>query len=105
MVLSLQGFWKFLLRKDLPSDLFAHMTFALFGLGDSAYTCFNFAGKKLYRRLLQLGAHQLIERGDGNEQDRLGQDTEFIPWCSKLWSALELKFPIDTESFLPVGQL
>jgi sulfite reductase alpha subunit-like flavoprotein len=42
------------------------------GLGDSSYEKFNFVGKKLYRRLLQLGAQPIHRRGDADDQHRLG---------------------------------
>jgi len=64
--------WTRLLRPDLPTDLFDHLDFAVFGLGDSAYEKFNWAGKKLARRLQSLGAHQIVERGDGDEQHTRG---------------------------------
>lgn len=64
--------WKTLLRSDLPSDLLDTMHFAVFGLGDSGYERFNWAAKKLQRRLLSLGALELIPRGDADDQDFYG---------------------------------
>jgi sulfite reductase alpha subunit-like flavoprotein len=40
-------------------------------LGDSSYQKFNFAAKKLHKRLLQLGATALINPGLGDEQHEL----------------------------------
>jgi sulfite reductase alpha subunit-like flavoprotein len=48
------------------------MRFAVLGLGDSSYEQFNFMGKKLYRRLIQLGAQPVHRRGDADDQHRLG---------------------------------
>ncbi|KAJ7056549.1 hypothetical protein C8F01DRAFT_1154064 [Mycena amicta] len=56
---SMSSMWKTLLRSDLPPDLFEDLSFALFGLGDSAYEKFCWPAKKLARRLESLGAHQL----------------------------------------------
>lgn len=64
--------WNMLLRSDLPNDLFDHLDYAVFGLGDSSYEKFNWAAKKLARRLESLGARHIIERGEGDEQHRLG---------------------------------
>ena len=64
--------WNMLLRSDLPSDLFEHLDYAVFGLGDSSYEKFNWAAKKLARRFESLGARQIVERGEGDEQHRLG---------------------------------
>lgn len=58
--LCMRKFSKFLLRADLPSDLLSFMQFAVFGLGDSSYEKFNFVGKRLWRRMQQLGATPLI---------------------------------------------
>ncbi|KAJ3350312.1 NADPH-dependent diflavin oxidoreductase 1 [Entophlyctis luteolus] len=91
---NMERFWKRLLRKSRSPEPLAGMRFAVFGLGDSAYSStFNFAGKKLYRRLLQLGAGPVVERGDGDDQHYLGLDGAFDPWCDQLWAALDALFP------------
>lgn len=33
----MQNFWRFLMRKSLPSDSLSNTRFAVFGLGDSSY--------------------------------------------------------------------
>lgn len=90
---AMKGFWKFLLRKSLPSDSLAGSRFAVFGLGDSSYARFNFPAKKLHKRLLQLGATAVIERGDGDDQHPLGLDGALDPWMAMLWQALDPLFP------------
>jgi sulfite reductase alpha subunit-like flavoprotein len=69
---SMTLFWNMLLRSELPNDLFEDMTFAIFGLGDTAYEKFCWPAKKLCRRLLSLGATELCERGEGDDQHLLG---------------------------------
>lgn len=69
---SMTPFWTALLRSDLPHDLFDHLDFAVFGLGDSAYEKFCWPAKMLERRLLSLGAKSIVERGEGDDQDHLG---------------------------------
>ena len=64
--------WKFLLRKNLASSSLGHLDFAVFGLGDSSYPKFNYAAKKLYRRILQLGGNALLSVGQGDDQHDLG---------------------------------
>ena len=66
------AFWTSLLRADLPQDLFDHLEFAVFGLGDTAYEKFCWPAKLLERRLLSLGACRLIERGEADDQHPLG---------------------------------
>lgn len=69
----MSSLWQTLLRSDLPADLLEDMHFAVFGLGDSGYERFNWAAKRLQRRLLALGAKELLPRGDGDEQDYYGR--------------------------------
>jgi len=54
-ILFEQKFWKFVMRKNLPSSCLSDVTYAVLGLGDSSYAKFNFVAKKLYRRLQNLG--------------------------------------------------
>ena len=55
---NMKRFWRFLLRRNLVPDILSNLSFGVFGLGDSSYTKFNFAAKKLAKRLPQLGAHK-----------------------------------------------
>ncbi|KAL8687822.1 MAG: hypothetical protein Q9218_006114 [Villophora microphyllina] len=77
-------FWKKLLRKKLPPNYLADVQFTTFGLGDSSYPQFNWAAKKLHKRLLQLGAIEICQRGEADEQHEEGQDASFVPWSSAL---------------------
>lgn len=65
-------FWRFLLRRNLPRNSLENVKIALCGLGDSGYKEFNFAAKKLYRRLLQLSGKFIIEPAYGDDQHKLG---------------------------------
>jgi sulfite reductase alpha subunit-like flavoprotein len=49
-------------------------------------------------RLVQLGARPLMERGDGDDQHRLGLYGGFIPWITSLSSLLSTMYP------LPIGE-
>ncbi|KAI9374946.1 hypothetical protein BJX61DRAFT_532026 [Aspergillus egyptiacus] len=51
-------FWRSLLLKKLPPTFLSGVDFTWFGLGDSSYPKFNWAARKLYKRLLQLGAEE-----------------------------------------------
>ena len=50
-------FWRNLLRKKLPGDWLDRVEFGVFCLGDSTYPQFRWAGRKVCRWQLQLGAH------------------------------------------------
>mgnify|MGYP000250283923 CR=1 FL=1 len=58
---TMLNFWRFLLRRSLPADIFAEMRFSVFGLGDSSYPKFNAVARRLDVRLRQLGASLLHE--------------------------------------------
>ncbi|KAF9618175.1 hypothetical protein IFM89_000644 [Coptis chinensis] len=69
---SMKVFWRFLLQKNLSQNWLKGVRYAVFGLGDSGYQKFNFAAKKLDKRLSDLGGTPIIERGLGDDQHPLG---------------------------------
>lgn len=104
-------FWRRILSKSLPNNFFSRVDFALIAFGDSSYEKYNYAGKRLHRRLLQLGARCILHnyqfynsrklnsfdsravklidgRADTDEQDLLGHDTIFTPWLEMVWVAM-----------------
>ncbi|KAJ3251943.1 NADPH-dependent diflavin oxidoreductase 1 [Chytriomyces hyalinus] len=86
---NMRRFWRWIMRADTPQNALLGRRFAVFGLGDSSYKKFNYPAKKLYKRMIQLGAIPIIPRGDGDDQHPLGLDAEFDPWCLKLWAAID----------------
>jgi sulfite reductase alpha subunit-like flavoprotein len=61
------------------------MKFASFGLGDTSYPKFNWAHRKLYNRLIQLGAQPVCDRGESDEQQPEGYvhvDVSLCPWIT-----------------------
>ncbi|KAG8736542.1 NAPDH-dependent diflavin reductase [Ceratobasidium sp. 414] len=104
--------WRALLRAELPSDLFegeksemilssslitwfpfSEMDFAVLGLGDSSYQRFNWAAKRLQRRLLSLGGQQVCDRGDADDQDARGPDGVIDPWIQTLFERIRERYP------------
>nr|VDD54856.1 unnamed protein product [Brassica oleracea] len=65
---SFKEFWRFLLQRNLGNSWLQRVRFAVFGLGDSGYQKYNFVTKKLDKRLLDLGATTIIEKGLGDDQ-------------------------------------
>ncbi|KAF9902050.1 NADPH-dependent diflavin oxidoreductase 1 [Linnemannia zychae] len=91
---NMKKFWKFLLRKSHPSDALDHMEYTVLGLGDSAYIKFNWPAKKLYKRLMQLGAVPFYEPAYADDQHYLGVDGTLGPWLTGLWKVALEKYPI-----------
>ncbi|KAF1847337.1 sulfite reductase flavo protein alpha-component [Cucurbitaria berberidis CBS 394.84] len=70
------------------------MRFASFGLGDTSYPKFNWAHRKLYNRLIQLGAQPVCDRGESDEQHPEGIDGSFLPWSTNLRHRLLEEYPL-----------
>ncbi|KAM0282682.1 hypothetical protein ACHAQH_002879 [Verticillium albo-atrum] len=87
-------FWKSLLRKKLPPGCLNSVRFTTFGLGDSSYPKFNWAARKLHKRLEQLGANEFYPRGEGDEQDDDGIDQTFLRWSIDLRTKLLDYYPL-----------
>ncbi|KAI0489870.1 riboflavin synthase domain-like protein [Xylaria cf. heliscus] len=87
-------FWKSLLRKRLPPNCLRQVNFTTFGLGDSSYFQYNWAARKLHKRLEQLGAVEFLPRGEADERHEDGIDGTFLPWCLTLRTYLEKHFPL-----------
>ncbi|KAL7809897.1 sulfite reductase flavoprotein alpha-component [Trichoderma aethiopicum] len=77
-------FWKKLLRKKLPPNCLSRLKYTCFGLGDSTYLKFNWAARKLVRRLDQLGAAAFIDPYEADEQFPDGIDGSFVRWAEGL---------------------
>ncbi|KAJ5523517.1 hypothetical protein N7513_013061 [Penicillium frequentans] len=91
-------FWKSLLLKKLPPTYLNGVNFASFGLGDSSYPKFNWAVRKLYKRLLQLGANDIYPTGEADQQHPEGLEGTFLPWIADFRKNLLDRHP------LPPGQ-
>ncbi|PVH38074.1 hypothetical protein PAHAL_5G170000 [Panicum hallii] len=85
---SMKGFWRDMLRKDLGAQWLEGVRHAVFGLGDSGYQKYNFAAKKLDRRLSHLGAERVVEIGLGDDQHPSGYEGALDPWLLSLWKSL-----------------
>ncbi|OHE95240.1 flavodoxin [Colletotrichum orchidophilum] len=100
------AFWKSLLRKKLPPGCLGAVKFTTFGLGDSLYIKFNWAARKLHKRLEQLGAVECYPRGEADEQDSDGADQRYMPWAADLQKRLLELYPLpEGVSPIPDGAL
>ncbi|KAM0255850.1 hypothetical protein ACHAQJ_005355 [Trichoderma viride] len=86
-------FWKKLLRKKLPPNCLSRLKYTCFGLGDSTYLKFNWAARKLLRRLDQLGATAFIDACEADEQFPDGIDGSFVRWAEDLRKHLLEHYP------------
>ncbi|EGX92760.1 sulfite reductase flavoprotein alpha-component [Cordyceps militaris CM01] len=86
-------FWKRLLQRRLPAGCLARLQYTCFGLGDSTYVKFNWAARKLLRRLDQLGASTFYDAFEADEQFPDGIDGSFARWSEGLSKHLLDKHP------------
>ncbi|KAH7067787.1 NADPH dependent diflavin oxidoreductase-like protein 1 [Paraphoma chrysanthemicola] len=89
-----QTFWRALRSARLRPGCLQQVKFASFGLGDTSYPKFNWAHRKLYNRLIQLGAQPICDRGECDDQQPEGVDGSFIPWSFTLRQRLLEQYPI-----------
>lgn len=93
------SFYSLLDRSFFNNDTpFSHLRYCIFGLGNSSYPVFSGASKTLDKRLNQLGAQRLGERGQGDDNSSLEED--FMQWSDHtLWPQLEkaLSLTIDSD--------
>ncbi|KAK2553223.1 NADPH-dependent diflavin oxidoreductase 1 [Acropora cervicornis] len=91
---NMKKFWRFILRRNLPSNSLCGVCFAVLGLGDSSYPKFNFIAKKLYKRLIQLGGTSLLSLGLADDQHDLGPDAVVDPWLKEIWQKVLQIYPL-----------
>ena len=77
------------MRKGLPEDVLSNVRCGVIGLGDSSYLRYNVVGKKLHKRLINLGARMLLEICLGDDQHDLGLDAAVDKWLPEFWSKIE----------------
>ncbi|KAH0846720.1 hypothetical protein AYO21_11576 [Fonsecaea monophora] len=87
-------FWTGLLRKKLAATTLAGVDYALAGLGDTSYPKFNWAARKLDKRLRQLGASPLVEPCEADEQGDEGTDGAFLSWLQLFRETVLNTFPL-----------
>ena len=98
-----QPTWPQLLRKSTPNNLLSNCEVALFGLGDSSYPRFNWAVRKVHARLAQLGASDLIGRGEGDEQSSEGYEIVFDRWLELALESFDQR--VKVTQVLPTSAL
>ena len=92
-----RAFWTSLLKKRLPRDFLADVHYVVLGLGDSSYPKFNWAARKLGKRLKQLGAREILEACEADEQDDEGTDGGFLAWMDGFKSSILTRYSLQGE--------
>lgn len=99
---SKRTFWSLLKKRNLPGTFLNHINVAFFGLGDSSYPQFNYAVRKLHNRMVnQLGANELFDRLEADEQGMTGSNKNtgsgveavYFEYERRILSLLRSKYP------------
>uniref|UniRef100_A0AC34Q9U9 Methionine synthase reductase n=1 Tax=Panagrolaimus sp. JU765 TaxID=591449 RepID=A0AC34Q9U9_9BILA len=95
-------FFRKLSRKDLENNFLGNLEYALLGLGDSNYSTFQGAPKKLEKILTNLGAKKILETAKkiletGVADDQVGLELAVEPWTEKLYCFLAKRFGCNSE--------
>ena len=91
---NIRQFFRFLLKKKLPPDLLNHVNLTSFGIGDSTYSKYNYAMKKIHTRLLQLGCTEFSPKCEADEQSAEGVDGFYREWELELIETLSKSFTL-----------
>lgn len=98
-------FFKFLMQRKLPKDFLEHISFSTCGLGDSSYVFYNLAIRKFHARIKQLGAKELCERVECDEQAPEGQESYFDSWEKLVFHSLKVKYASKVKELPPTSIL
>ena len=85
------GMTEFLMSDDVAfqnGSTLDNLHYVAFGLGNSTYEYFNEAIRRLDKRLQELGAHRIGERGEGD--DEKGLEDDYMLWKDPMFEELAL---------------
>ena len=83
------GMTEFLMSDDVAfqnGSTLENLHYVAFGLGNSTYEYFNEAIRRLDKRLQELGAHRIGERGEGD--DEKGLEDDYMLWKDPMFEEL-----------------
>eukprot|EP00667_Euglena_gracilis_P001932 EG_transcript_1932 len=100
-------FFRWLKKKTHPPDLLSNMICGVLALGDTNYAAFCRAGRAVHQRLAELGAAELLPRGDADEA--VGLEVVVEPWRDSLRKALmhfiQQRLPGDATNGMQVEEV
>lgn len=79
-------FFNWLQRASHIEDSFKAVQFSVFGLGNRSYEHYNAAARYLDARMEFLGAKNVFQLGEGDDDQNLEED--FVLWKTDMWQAV-----------------
>ncbi|GHJ84407.1 hypothetical protein NliqN6_0809 [Naganishia liquefaciens] len=95
-----QEFMEFLMDPDVEfsqgregNEKLDNLRYVIFGLGNRTYEHYNEVARKIDRRLTELGAKRIGERGEGDDDKSMEED--YLGWKDGMWTALGQELQIE----------
>jgi NADPH-ferrihemoprotein reductase len=70
-----------------------NLNFVVFGLGNKTYTYYNEVARKIDKRLTQLGAKRIGERGEGDDDKSMEED--YLGWKDGMWESFATALAVE----------
>ena len=96
-----KGFWAEIQEEGI-ADL-SELKIATFAMGDSGYVFYNMCGEMMHKRMVELGAQEILPIGMGDDQQEDKWETEWTEWSPELWNELGTMSP--PQVLLPASHL
>ena len=70
-----------------------NLHFVVFGLGNKTYAYYNEIARKVDKRLSELGAHRIGERGEGDDDKSMEED--YLAWKDGMWESFSTALNVE----------
>eukprot|EP00761_Pharyngomonas_kirbyi_P013488 gb/GECH01013517.1/.p1 GENE.gb/GECH01013517.1/~~gb/GECH01013517.1/.p1 ORF type:complete len:646 (+),score=145.49 gb/GECH01013517.1/:1-1938(+) len=97
-----RDFWDFLFEEEHDEDFLSNVQYTVFGLGNKQYKIYQAAGRGIDKRMKELGAQRIFERGEGDADGTLDEDWE--EWKTKILPLLAQRFGTQVETKTSIGK-
>lgn len=84
------NFYEWIMSKDLEEGIMEKVEYAVFGLGNRQYEHFCVIGKRVSKRMRELGATEIVEHGEGDDDGSL--DDDYSQWKGKFWQEARARY-------------
>jgi len=91
-----KDFYDWIMDEDREPDSLSNVKFCIFGLGNKTYEHFNAVGRRIFNRMVELGATAVYELGEGDDDAGLQED--FDNWKGKVWKPICDAFGVEFKS-------